>query len=80
MPELFKDWFCLKNRESFTIDPKINSSDARFYFGRAPLEARLKLEAAKKRLGWGDRDDIQTWVDLHEAEEGRTPRGESDAR
>src|SRR3989442_1369774 len=30
----FKDWFCLKGRESFTIDPKVNSDDSRFYFGR----------------------------------------------
>jgi Domain of unknown function (DUF5069) len=37
-------------------------------------EASAELEAAKKRLGWGDRDDIQTWLDLHDAEEGRTPR------
>ena len=32
------------------------------------------LQAAKERLGWGRRDDIQTWVDLHDVEEGRTPR------
>jgi hypothetical protein len=32
------------------------------------------LQAAKERLGWGRRQDIQTWVDLHDAEEGRTPR------
>ena len=32
------------------------------------------LQAAKERAGWGNRDDIQTWVDLHDAEEGRTPR------
>jgi hypothetical protein len=32
------------------------------------------LQAAKERLGWAGRDDIQTWVDLHDAEEGRTPR------
>ena len=34
-------------------------------------EASDDLQAAKKRLGWEDRDDIQTWVDLHDAEEGR---------
>jgi hypothetical protein len=28
----------------------------------------------KKRAGWENRDDIQTWVDLHDAEEGRRPR------
>ena len=37
-------------------------------------ESSADLETAKKRSGWGDRDDIQTWVDLHDAEEGRTPR------
>jgi len=36
-------------------------------------EASADLEAAKKRSGLGDRDDIQTWIDLHDAEEGRTP-------
>ena len=33
------------------------------------------LEAAKKREGLADRDDIQTWVDLHDVEEGRPPQG-----
>ena len=33
------------------------------------------LQAAKERNGWGNRDDIQTWVDLHDAEENRAPRG-----
>jgi len=33
------------------------------------------LQAAKERNGWGNRDDIQTWVDLHDAEEGRAPGG-----
>jgi hypothetical protein len=37
-------------------------------------EASEDLAAAKKRAGWEDRDDIQTWVDLHDAEEGRSPR------
>ena len=31
------------------------------------------LQAAKERSGFGDREDIQTWIDLHDAEEGRTP-------
>jgi hypothetical protein len=34
-------------------------------------EATSDLQAAKQRNGWEKRDDIQTWVDLHEAEEGR---------
>ena len=37
-------------------------------------EASADLQAAKERSGFGDRNDIQTWVDLHDAEEGRTPR------
>jgi len=37
-------------------------------------EASTELAEAKKRSGLGDRNDIQTWVDLHDAEEGRTPR------
>ena len=32
------------------------------------------LAAAKARVGWEDRDDIRTWFDLHDAEEGRKPR------
>jgi len=37
-------------------------------------EASADLQAAKQRSSLGDRDDIQTWVDLHDVEEGRTPR------
>lgn len=37
-------------------------------------EASSELAATKTELGWASRDDIQTWVDLHDAEEGRTPR------
>lgn len=37
----FKELFCLKERESFTIDPKINPDDARFYFGRPEIEEQL---------------------------------------
>src|SRR4029434_1633256 len=36
-------------------------------------EASADLEAAKQRSSLSDRDDIQTWVDLHDVEEGRTP-------
>jgi uncharacterized protein DUF5069 len=32
------------------------------------------LAATKKEMGWADRDDIQTWVDLHDVDEGREPR------
>lgn len=33
----FKEWFCLNNRDSFNIDPKLNDDDARFYFGRQEI-------------------------------------------
>ena len=57
----FKNWFCLKDRESFTIDPKINSADARFYFGRAQLDERMKNQVKRafidpqvpKMMVWG---------------------------
>lgn len=38
----FKDWFCLNERESFTIDPKVNADDARFYFGRHEIMKQVK--------------------------------------
>ena len=34
-------------------------------------EASGELAESKKAAGFGDRDDIQTWLDLHDAEEGR---------
>ena len=57
----FKNWFCLNQRESFTIDAKINPSDARFYFGRETLEKRMRQQIARafvdpqvpKMMVWG---------------------------
>lgn len=57
----FKEWFCLKQRESFTIDPKINSEDARFYFGREQLKDRMHKQISRsfidpqvpKLMVWG---------------------------
>ena len=43
----FKEWFCLKERESFTIDPKINPDDARFYFGRDERKGRIKDQVGR---------------------------------
>ena len=37
----FSKWFCLKERLNFTIDPQINESDARYYFGRDEVKERL---------------------------------------
>lgn len=47
----FKEWFCLNNRESFTIDPKVNPDDARFYFGR---HEKLKYIEAQLRRSFVD--------------------------
>lgn len=57
----FKQWFCLDGRESFTIDPKINPADARFYFGRAQLDERMRNQLKRafidpqipKLMVWG---------------------------
>ena len=38
----FKEWFCLNGRESFTIDPKVNPDDAKFYFGRHEEMKKVK--------------------------------------
>ena len=47
MSTMFKDWFCLNNRETFSIDPKVNPSDARFYFGRDPLRERMQKQISR---------------------------------
>lgn len=44
---IFNDWFCLKGRETFTIDPKVNPADARFYFGRDQVRDRMKKQIAR---------------------------------
>ncbi len=57
----FKEWFCLNQRESFTIDAKINPCDAQFYFGRKELDDRMKKQLARafvdpqvpKMMVWG---------------------------
>jgi len=36
-------------------------------------DASADLQAAKERSGLADREDIRTWIDLHDAEEGRMP-------
>ena len=37
-------------------------------------DSSRELQEVKKASGFGDRADIQTWVDYHDADEGRTPR------
>jgi hypothetical protein len=33
-----------------------------------------ELQAEKEKAGWGGRDDIQTWMDLQDVDEGRPPK------
>jgi DNA polymerase III delta prime subunit len=47
MSMTFKDWFCLSGRETFTIDPKVNPADARFYFGRDQVRDRMKKQISR---------------------------------
>ena len=37
----FKEWFCLKDRDNFSIDPKVTPTDARFYFGRDDIKEQI---------------------------------------
>jgi len=61
MSTTFKEWFCLNNRETFTIDAKINPTDAQFYFGRDQLRDRMKRQISRafidpqvpKMMIWG---------------------------
>lgn len=45
--DTFQDWFCLKNRATFTIDPKVNPDDAKLYFGRDTLRERIKKQVSR---------------------------------
>jgi len=49
----FKDWYCLKERESFSIDPKINKVDAKFYFGRETIKTQLTNQIRRSFLSPG---------------------------
>lgn len=40
----FAQWFCLKGRQNFTIDPQINADDAQYYFGRDDIRTRLEKQ------------------------------------
>jgi len=40
----FTQWFCLKGRQNFTIDPQINPNDAQYYFGRSEVRSRLEKQ------------------------------------
>jgi hypothetical protein len=42
--ENFASWFCLNNRQNFTIDAQINPADAQYYFGRDETKQRLQKQ------------------------------------
>jgi len=43
-------------------------------------ESSEELEEVKETNGFGGRADVQTWVDFHDVDEGRTPRGSATLR
>lgn len=49
----FQEWFCLKGREAFSIDPKINLGDAKFYFGREGIKIQLLSQLKRAFLSPG---------------------------
>lgn len=49
----FADWFCLSNRNNFTIDPQINPADAHFYFGRNDIKERLQRQLGRAFIAPG---------------------------
>lgn len=48
-----QSWFSLKNRKSFSIDPKINEEDARFYFGREEIRKKLLTQLRRSFIDPG---------------------------
>lgn len=49
----FVNWFCLKNRQNFTIDPQVNSQDSQYYFGRADIRERLQRQIRRSFIAPG---------------------------
>ncbi|NVM23401.1 MAG: hypothetical protein HWN68_16650 [Desulfobacterales bacterium] len=47
----FREWFCLKERESFIIDPKINETDAKFYFGQDNVKQKITRQLRHSYVG-----------------------------
>lgn len=47
------EWFCLKDKDSFTIDPKIDENDAKFYFGRETVEKQIVSQLRRSFLSPG---------------------------
>jgi len=58
---LFRTWPAARRRENLDLE-RVSRDDT-----------SADLQAAKERSALSDRENIQTWADLHGAEEGRTP-------
>jgi hypothetical protein len=43
----FAKWFCLKDRQNFTIDPQIIRGDSQYYFGRHDIKLLLEKQLRK---------------------------------
>ena len=51
--EDFAKWFCLNNRQNFTIDPQVNPDDAQYYFGRNDIKQRLQKQIRRAFIAPG---------------------------
>jgi hypothetical protein len=49
----FTMWFCLKNRQNFTIDPQVNPEDSQYYFGRNDIRERLQRQIRRSFIAPG---------------------------
>lgn len=49
----FQEWFCLRDRDVFTIDPKIKLEDSKFYFGREEIKTQLLSHMKRSFLSPG---------------------------
>ncbi len=64
--------WCFRNRPTPNAEQILIWNS--FLLKRGWRDATCGLEDEKRKLGFGDRTDIQTFVDLHDVDEGRVPR------
>jgi len=64
--------FCFRHRSKPNAEQIQVWND--FLTKRGWRDGNTGVEDEKTLLGLSKRDDIQTWLDLHDIEEGRTPR------
>jgi hypothetical protein len=49
----FAIWFCLNDRQNFTIDPQVNAQDSQYYFGREDIRVRLQKQIRRSFIAPG---------------------------